>query len=48
LESSVPTTFRPEDQDHLLGILRKGWTLLREMHDERLGEESICLTTAAA
>ena len=48
LESSVPKTFRPEDQDRLLGILRKGWTQLKEMHNEYLEEESICLTTAAA
>jgi ADP-heptose:LPS heptosyltransferase len=48
LESSVPTTFHPADQDRLLGILRKGWTLLKEMHDEYIGEEPIYLTTAAA
>jgi ADP-heptose:LPS heptosyltransferase len=48
LESSVPRTFRPADQDRLLGILHEGWTLLKETHNEYLGEESICLTTAAA
>jgi ADP-heptose:LPS heptosyltransferase len=48
LESSVPKTFRPADQDRLLRILRKNWTILKEMHNECLGEESICSRTAAA
>ena len=48
LEFSVPKTLRPADQERLLGILRKGWTLMKEMHDECFGEEPICLTTAAA
>jgi hypothetical protein len=48
LEFSIPKTLRPTDQERLLGILRKGWRLMKEMHDECPGEEPICLTTAAA
>ena len=48
LEPSVPKSLRATDQERLLGILRKGWTLLKEMHNECIGEEPSCIETAAA
>lgn|GEM_PF-1422286 len=48
LESAVPETLPVRDRERLQGILRKGWTQLREMHDESVGEEPIRFETAAA
>jgi hypothetical protein len=48
LEFSVPETLPVRERDRLRGILRKGWTQLKEMNDESIGEEPVRLETAAA
>ncbi len=48
LDHAVPETLPVRDRERLQGILRKGWTQLKEMHDESVGEESVRLETAAA
>jgi ADP-heptose:LPS heptosyltransferase len=48
LEFSVPKTLSVRDRERLRGILRRGWTQLKVMHDESVGEQSVHLETAAA
>ena len=48
LEFAVPETLPVRERERLHGILRKGWTQLKEMHDESVGEEPVRLETAAA
>jgi hypothetical protein len=48
LEFAVPETLPVRERNRLLGILRKGWTQLKEMNDESVAEEPVRLETAAA
>jgi len=48
LDFAVPETLPVRERERLLGILRKGWTQLKEMNDESVGEEPVRLETAAA
>ena len=48
LESAVPETLSVPERERLQGILRKGWTQLKEMNHESIGEEPVRLGTAAA
>jgi Glycosyltransferase family 9 (heptosyltransferase) len=48
LEASLPLRMRSADRQSLLGILRRGWTQLREMHDGCVAQEPGCPATAAA
>jgi len=48
LDYAVPETLPVLERDRLQGILRKGWTQLKEMNDESVREEPVHLETAAA
>ncbi len=48
LKFAVPETLPIGESERLLGVLRKGWTQLKEMNDESVGEEPVRLGTAAA
>ncbi len=48
LDFAVPETLPVRERERLKGILRKGWTQLKEMHDESVGEEPFRLGTATA
>ena len=48
LECAVPKTLSGPERARLLGILQNGWTQLKEMLHESVGEEPVRLATAAA